>query len=343
VRKLLNTLFITAPDAYLRLDGQNIVIQQEQKIIGRVPLHNLEAVVTNGYTGVSPGLMGACCDQQIALTFLTNSGRFRCRVSGPTRGNVSLRKKQYALSEEAAASCQLANYFIIGKLYNQRWMIERFTRDYPMRVDVGLFKQISQEFKTGIETIRATKDLETLRGIEGQLANRYFMLFDQFILQQREDFRFYGRNRRPPLDNVNALLSLAYSLLTNDCAAALETVGLDPYVGFLHQDRPGRSSLALDLIEELRGVYADRFVIQLINKKIIQKKHFDKKPNGAVLLTDDGRKIFFSSWQERKQERLVHPYLGEKIEWGLVPYSQALLLARYLRDDLDGYPPFLWK
>lgn len=343
MKKLLNTLFIINPDSYLRLDGENVVVQCKEEVAGRVPLHNLESIVTTGYTGVSPALMGKCAEYNIGMIFLTSSGRFRCRVVGPVQGNVLLRKKQFDVSNDPVFCCSIARMFITGKLYNQRWMLERFTRDHALRIDVDLFKKISLELKTTIDQIQTVDNLDSLRGIEGESANRYFLLFDQFILQQRDDFRFYGRNRRPPLDNVNALISFAYSLLTNDCASALETVGLDPYVGFMHQDRPGRISLALDLVEELRGVYADRFVIQLINKKIMTKDHFQKKESGAVLLTDEGKRKFFSAWQDKKQEMMQHPFLGEKIQWGLVPHVQSLLLARYLRGDLDAYPPFLWK
>ncbi|EOH96442.1 CRISPR-associated endonuclease cas1, subtype I-c/dvulg [Enterococcus moraviensis ATCC BAA-383] len=342
MKKLLNTLFVTTQDAYLALDGENIVVKiDEQK--NRVPLHNIEAIVTSGYLGASPALMRKCAEKNIGITFLTNSGKFGSRVTGGTTGNVTLRKKQYRLSDSEEESVEIARHFIIGKLYNQRWMLERMTRENPMRIDVERFKQISGELKKYIEDIRQVGDLESLRGIEGQAANRYFLLFDQMILQQKNDFGFYGRNRRPPLDNVNAMLSLAYTLLAQECAAALETVGLDPYVGFLHRDRPGRASLALDLMEELRGIYADRFVLTLINKKMVTGKDFVKKESGAVILTDDGRRIFFQKWQEKKQEQIQHPFLGEKINWGLVPYTQALLLSRFLRDDLDGYPPFLWK
>lgn len=287
--------------------------------------------------------MRKCAEKNIGITFLTNSGKFGSRVTGGTTGNVTLRKKQYRLSDTEAESLEIARHFIIGKLYNQRWMLERMTRENPMRIDVERFKQIYGELKKYIEDIRQVGDLETLRGIEGQAANRYFLLFDQMILQQKSDFGFYGRNRRPPLDNVNAMLSLAYTLLAQECAAALETVGLDPYVGFMHQDRPGRASLALDLMEELRGIYADRFVLTLINKKMVTEKDFVKKESSAVILTDDGRRTFFQKWQEKKQEQIQHSFLGEKINWGLVPYAQALLLSRFLRDDLDGYPPFLWK
>ncbi|MBO0466466.1 type I-C CRISPR-associated endonuclease Cas1 [Enterococcus plantarum] len=342
MKKLLNTLFVTTRDAYLALDGENIVVKiDEQK--NRVPLHNIEAIVTSGYLGASPALMRKCAEKNIGITFLTNSGKFGSRVTGGITGNVTLRKKQYRLSDTEAESLEIARHFIIGKLYNQRWMLERMTRENPMRIDVERFKQISGELKKYIEDIRQVGDLESLRGIEGQAANRYFLLFDQMILQQKSDFGFYGRNRRPPLDNVNAMLSLAYTLLAQECAAALETVGLDPYVGFMHQDRPGRASLALDLMEELRGIYADRFVLTLINKKMVTEKDFVKKESGAVILTDDGRRTFFQKWQEKKQEQIQHPFLGEKINWGLVPYAQALLLSRFLRDDLDGYPPFLWK
>lgn len=343
MRKLLNTLFVTTPETYLALDGENIVIKKEDTTLGRVPLHNLESIVTTGYLGASPALMRKCAEKNIGLTFLTNTGKFGSRVTGGTTGNVTLRKKQYRLSDIEEESLAIARHFIIGKLYNQRWMLERLTRENPMRIDVERFKQISGELKNYIEDIRLINNLESLRGIEGQAANRYFLLFDQMILQQKSDFGFYGRNRRPPLDNVNAMLSLAYTLLAQECAAALETVGLDPYVGFMHQDRPGRASLALDLMEELRGIYADRFVLTLINKKMITEKDFVKKESGAVILTDDGRRTFFQKWQEKKQEQIQHPFLGEKINWGLVPYAQALLLSRFLREDLDGYPPFLWK
>ncbi len=343
MRKLLNTLFVTTPEAYLSLDGENIVIFKEKERLGRVPLHNLESIVTMGYTGASPALMGACMKKNISLVFLSSSGRYRGRVIGESRGNVVLRKKQYHISENEKESCKIARNFIIGKLYNQRWMLERMTRDHALRINVDQFKLISSELKQFIVNVRENEDLESLRGIEGQAATRYFLLFDQMILQQKEDFGFYGRNRRPPLDNVNAMLSFAYTLLANDVASALETVGLDAYVGFLHRDRPGRVSLALDLMEELRGIYADRFVLTLINKKILSSKDFIHKENQAVILTENARKKIISSWQEKKQEKIQHPFLNEKIQWGLVPYSQALLLARFLRGDLDEYPPFLWK
>lgn len=343
MKKLLNTLFITQPDVYLSLDGDNIVLLKDQERLGRIPLHNLESIVVFGYTGASPSLMGYCADRNISLVFLTMNGRFLARVIGKSRGNVVLRKEQYRVSDDEIRSAKVARNFIVGKVFNHKWMIERMTRDYPLRIDVAEFKEISHHLSNILAEIRKCEELESLRGMEGQAATSYYKIFNDMILQQKENFYFYIRSRRPPLDNVNALLSFAYTLLANDMASALETVGLDAYVGFLHRERPGRVSLALDLIEELRGVYADRFVLSLINKRVINKDDFYKKENGAVIMTDEGRKKFLTAWQNKKQEKITHPYLGEKISWGLVPYAQSLLLARFLRSDLDEYPPFLWK
>jgi CRISPR-associated protein Cas1 len=343
MKKLLNTLYITQPDVYLSLDGDNIVVLKEQEKLGRLPLHNLEAVISFGYTGASPALMGYCAERNIAMAFFTMNGRFLARVIGESRGNVVLRKKQYAVSEDEVLSAKIARNFIIGKIYNHKWILERMTRDYPMRIDVERFKEISQHLSAIMADVRVCEDLERLRGLEGQAAISYYKLFEPMILQQKEIFYFHSRSRRPPLDNVNALLSFAYSLLANDVASALEGVGLDAYVGFMHRDRPGRASLALDMMEELRGVYADKFVLSLINKKVVGKDDFLKKENGAVIMKDEARKKFLTAWQTKKQEKITHPYLGEKISWGLVPHAQALLLARYLRNDLDEYPPFMWK
>ncbi|THF83515.1 CRISPR-associated endonuclease Cas1 [Cohnella fermenti] len=265
------------------------------------------------------------------------------RVIGESRGNVVLRRKQYRIAEDERASAAVARNFVIGKLYNQKWMLERMTRDYPQRIDIEKFKTVSGQLSTAMQEARECEDLELLRGLEGSAAYSYFRLFDEMILQQKEEFEFRGRSRRPPLDKVNAMLSLAYTLLANDVASALEGVGLDAYVGFLHRDRPGRASLALDVMEELRGVYADKFVLTMINKRLVGPDDFWQKENGAVLMRDEARKNFLSAWQSKKQEKITHPYLGEAISWGLVPHAQALLLSRYLRGDLDEYPPFLWK
>jgi len=343
MKKLLNTLYITQPDVYLSLDGDNIVLLKEQEKLGRLPLHNLESIVAFGYTGASPALMGYCAERNISLVFFTMNGRFLARVIGESKGNVILRKKQYQISENENLSAKIARNFIVGKIYNHKWIIERMTRDYPLRIDVGQFKAASQHLSNMITEVRACEDLEKLRGLEGQAAVTYNKLLDPMILQQKDVFYFHTRSRRPPLDNVNAMLSFAYSLLANDVAAALEGVGLDAYVGFLHRDRPGRASLALDMMEELRGVFADKFVLSLINKKVVSNEDFLKKENGAVIMREEARRTFLAAWQNKKQEKITHPYLGEKISWGLVPHAQALLLARHLRNDLDEYPPFLWK
>ncbi len=327
----------------MSLDGENVVIIKDNNELGRVPLHNLEGIVVFGYTGASPALMGSCAKHNISLCFMTQYGKFLSRISGEVRGNVTLRKTQYFLSDKKEESIKIARNFIIGKIYNSRWVIERAVRDHSMRVDVQKLKDVSDSLKKSIDMAVECEEHEILRGIEGEAAKLYFSVFNDLILQQKEHFSFNGRNKRPPLDNVNALLSFAYTLLTNNIVSALETVGLDPYVGFMHTDRPGRVSLALDLLEELRSVFADRFVISLINKKMISSDGFIKKENGAIIMDDDTKKIFLSAYQEKKQEKITHPFLEEKIEWGMVPYIQSLLLARFIRGDIEEYPPFLWK
>jgi CRISPR-associated protein Cas1 len=256
---------------------------------------------------------------------------------------VTLRKEQYRISDAKDKSLSIAKNFIVGKLYNAKWVIERAIRDYPMRLDANKLKVKSEYLSDAIKKAHTVMNEASLRGIEGEAASVYFSVFDDLILQQKDTFMFQSRNRRPPLDNVNAMLSFAYSLLTGMCASSLESVGLDPYVGFFHKDRPGRISLALDLMEEFRAVYADRFVLTIINKRLISGKGFVKKENGAVYMDDDSRKAFLSAWQAKKQEVIKHPFLDEKVEWGMLPYVSALLLARYIRGDIDEYPPFMWK
>lgn len=343
MKKLLNTLYVTSENSYLSLDGENVVVFEEKTEIGRVPLHNLEGIVSFGYRGTSPALMGACAERNVSLCYLTPQGRFLARVSGRIKGNVLLRQQQYVSSRDEKISLEIAKNCILGKVYNARWVLERAVRDHSMQIDLEQVKSASGFLKSSLEYIQDAQSKEQLRGYEGEAASVYFGVFDQLILQQKKDFVFQGRSRRPPLDNVNALLSFVYTLLTNQITSALETVGLDPYVGYLHTDRPGRASLSLDLIEELRAVFADRFVLSLINKRIVNGKNFSKKENGAVLMADELRKKVLTEWQNRKREVITHPYLGEKVEWGMVPYVQAMLLARYLRGDLDGYPVFLWK
>lgn len=343
MRKLLNTMYVTTPESYLSLDGENVVVMVDEQEKIRVPLHNLEGIVSFGYTGASPALMGQCAKRNIALTFLTKNGRFQARVVGESKGNVILRKEQYRISDNDDRKLEIAKNCIIGKVNNSRNVINRAIRDHAERIDTERFQLVSEQLKNGLNLIRNATSLDELRGYEGETASRYFSVLDGLILQQKEAFYFKTRNKRPPLDNVNAMLSFVYTLLAHDVAAALETVGLDAYVGFLHTDRPGRISLALDMMEELRSIFADRFVISLINKRVINSSGFEKQENGAVIMKEDTRKEILRNWQERKQEKIKHPFLEENIEWGLVPHVQAMLLARFIRGDLDGYPPFLWK
>ncbi|MGN0457157.1 MAG: type I-C CRISPR-associated endonuclease Cas1c [Acutalibacteraceae bacterium] len=343
MKKLQNTLYVTTPDKYLSLDGENVVILQEQNEIGRVPLHNLDGIVTFGYTGASPALMGKCAKDGKSLVFMSGSGRFLARVEGQASGNVFLRRQQYRFADDPEISLKISENMIAAKLYNSRWVLERTVRDHELRIDKIKFKSKSEYLKNSIHKAFNAENLDELRGIEGEAASVYFSVFDDMILQQKEDFFFKSRSKRPPLDRVNALLSFAYSFATGMCASALEAVGLDPYVGFMHTDRPGRHSLALDLLEEFRALMCDRFVLMLINKRMIGTSDFEQREDGAVLLTDNGRKTFITAWQNRKHEEIKHPFLGEKVEWGLLPYVQALLLARYIRGDLDCYPPFMWK
>ncbi len=343
MKQLGNVLYVLTPEAYLALDGENIVVRKDEATATRIPLHNIENVVCFTWQGASPGLMGACADRNIGLCFLTPNGRFQARVTGKVRGNVLLRKKQYEVSEQERQSVPIAASFLIGKLANCRKVLERAIRDHAMLVDVRALTGAASFLKETLKAIQACQSVADLMGFEGSAAKIYFGVFDQLILQQRDDFMFKERSRRPPLDNMNSLLSFLYTLLTHEVASALETVGLDPYVGFLHQDRPGRPGLALDLMEELRPVFADRLALSLVNRKQVTGKGFTQKESGGILMDDDTRKTVLNAWQERKKEEIVHPYLKERIPFGLIPHVQAMLLARYLRDDLDAYPPFFWS
>lgn len=343
MRKLLNTLFVTKEDAYASLDGENVVVRQGDEVIGRFPLHILEGIYLFTYAGASPALMGKCAREGIDLVFLSPRGRFLARTSGQIRGNVLLRRTQYRAADDPLQSCRIARNFIFGKISNTRQVLDRTRRDHGARVDVERFASASEQLKSIMGQVLEEQSLDALRGLEGAAAQLYFGLFDEMILRSKEAFFYRSRSRRPPMDRVNAMLSFVYVMLGNECAGALEMVGLDSYVGFLHRDRPGRTSLAQDLLEELRPCMADRFVLTLINDRQISAKHFEQQENGAVLLNQEGRRVIQREWQVRKQVMITHPFLREKLAWGLVPYVQALLLARYLRDDLDGYPPFLWK
>ncbi|MEG1191029.1 MAG: type I-C CRISPR-associated endonuclease Cas1c [Oscillospiraceae bacterium] len=343
MKKLQNTLYISTPNRYISLDGENVVVSEDKTEIGRVPLHNLEAIVSYGYTGASPALMGACAERGIALSFMTANGRFLARVTGKVNGNVTLRRQQFRIADDAAESLKISKNMLLGKVYNAKWVLERCTRDYPLRVDTAAIKAKSATMGECLQKIRSAPNSDTLRGYEGDAALAYFSVFNQMLLQQKEDFAFEKRSRRPPLDRINSLMSFIYSLTAGMCASALEAIGLDPAVGFFHTDRPGRASLALDLMEEFRAVLCDRFVLGLINLRVVNAKDFIIRENGAVIMTDDTRSAVLKAWQTKKYEEITHPFLGEKIEWGMLPYVQAMLLARSIRGDLEEYPPFLWK
>ncbi len=338
MRKLLNTLYITTPESYLSKDGLNVVVSVKQQEVFRIPVLNIEGIVTFGYMGASPGLMKLCADNGVALTFLSPNGRFISRVQGQVKGNVLLRKQQYKLSENTDFCLNISKLFIAGKIQNYRNILRRFIRDYGNNTDVEHTVNVLQMRKN--ELLRV-KDLNQLRGVEGDAANEYFNVLPNLILNQKTDFPFHGRNRRPPKDAVNAMLSFAYTLVANDVAAALETVGLDPYVGFLHSLRPGRTSLALDMMEELRAYLGDRLVLSLINRRQLYAKDFCVQGEEGVVMTESAKKIFLTAWQNRKKEIITHPYLNEKMPIGLLPYIQATLLARYMRGDIDNYPVFL--
>lgn len=340
MRKLLNTLYVTTPEAYLAKDGLNVVVSVDKKELFRIPVINIEGIVTFGYMGASPGLMKLCVDNGVSLVFMSPQGRFIGRVQGATKGNVLLRKKQYRLSEVESIALHLSRLFVAGKIFNSRNILKRFIRDNGQDdVVESAAMQLHWCRKRAIDA----ENMEILRGEEGCAANVYFSVFDHLILHQKSDFSFGGRSRRPPKDEVNAMLSFVYTLIANDVAAALESVGLDPYVGFMHTLRPGRASLALDMMEELRAYLGDRLVLSMINRKQVAKKDFIRQGDEGFVMTDSFRKELISAWQNRKKETIEHPFLKEKIPIGLLPFVQAKLLSSYLRGELDDYPVFLMR
>lgn len=339
MKKLLNTLYVTSPEAYLGLDGENVVVKKDDEIAMRLPIHNIEAIIAFNYTGVSPALMKKCTENNVSISFFIGN-RYCGRFVGQENGNVILRKTQYRFSDDADKCLDIARNMILGKVYNERYVVNRAIRDHEMRVKAVKLRHASELLQKAIEKIKSCQGLDELRGYEGEAATIYFHVFDELILQNKKQFKFNGRNKRPPLDKVNALLSFVYALMANECAGAAYSVGLDPYVGFMHRDRPGRKSLALDLMEELRSPVADRFVLNLINKRQIAADDFGEMEDHAIVIKDSGRTTVIQRWQEAKQEVIQHPFLKEKMQMGLLPYVQALLLARYLRGDLDAYPPF---
>lgn len=343
MKKLLNVLYITSPDSFVGKDGENIVVFSDGTEKFRVPVHNLEGIVCFGYTGASPALMAMCAQKGVGLVFLNEHGRFLARVSGPVKGNVLLRKKQYMISNDEKECVPIAANIIFAKIMNCRSILRRAVRDHRDSVNGDLIEKTTSNMLNCAKRVKEAVSLDEIRGIEGDAAKMYFNAFDEMILVQKDDFYLNTRSKRPPRDNMNALLSFLYTLLAHEVQSALETVGLDPYVGFLHRDRPGRASLALDLMEELRAPFADRLALSLINRRQITSKGFTVKESQGVLMDDDTRKNVLTAWHARKQETITHPFINEKINFGLIAYSQALLLARYLRGDMDGYPPFLLR
>ena len=338
MRKLLNVLYVTTPESYLSKDGMNVVVSVNQEERFRIPIVNIESIVTFGYTGASPGLMKLCADNGVSLSFLSPHGRFIGRFQGSVHGNVLLRKAQYQTADIEDCSLHFARLFVAGKIQNYKAILQRFIRDNGSNNDV---KSAIQSLESSKQRAVNSNNISSLMGIEGDAANSYFEIFPCLILHQKEGFPFHGRNKRPPKDAVNAMLSFVYTLLANETAAALETVGLDPYVGFLHSLRPGRTSLALDLMEELRAYLGDRLVLSLINRKQVTPEDFVRQGESGIVMTENCRRTVLTAWQNRKKETIVHPYLEEKIPIGLLPYAQALLLARTIRGDIDDYPVFI--
>ena len=343
MKKLLNTLYVTTQGAYLAKEGETVVVSVNRETRLQVPLHTLGGIVCFGQVSCSPFLMGFCAERGVGLSYLTEHGRFLARVQGPVSGNVLLRREQYRRADDGDGSVTVARAVLIGKVANSRTVLQRALRDHGGKADAGALEDAAKRLRTSLDRLQGAASVDTLRGIEGDAAGTYFGVFDHLITSQKEDFQFHARSRRPPLDNINCLLSFLYTLLMHDVRGALESVGLDPAVGFLHRDRPGRPGLALDLMEEFRPVLADRLALSLVNLGVVKKNGFRKTETGAVLMDDETRKALLIAYQKRKQEEIMHPYLGEKVEFGLLPFVQALLLARHLRGDLDGYPPFLWK
>ena len=343
MRHLLNSLYVTTQGAYLARDGETVAVRVEHETRLRVPLHTLGGIVCFGQVSCSPPLMQLCSERGVKIAFLSEYGKFWARVEGPVSGNVLLRREQYRWADDSEKSAEIARAVVIAKVANQRTVLLRGLRDHPEMSGNREMRSATDYLERQLSMLREPSPLESVRGIEGDAARCYFSVFDHLIVARKEDFFFQGRSRRPPLDNMNALLSFLYTLLVHDVRSALETVGLDPAVGFLHRDRPGRPSLALDLMEELRPVLADRLALSLVNRGQIKGKGFKTTETGAVVMDDETRKEVLVAYQKRKQEELQHPFINEKIALGLLPHVQALLLSRYVRGDLDGYPPYFWK
>jgi len=343
MKKLLNTLFVTTQGAYLCHEGESVVVRVEQEIKLRVPIHTLGGIVCFGQVSCSHPLMGLCGERGVAISYLSERGQFFARVHGPVSGNELLRREQYRRADRLEVSASIARAFVVGKVANARTVLQRAGRDHADKGGGADIEKAVLRLGSLLEELKKDMPVDVLRGKEGEAANTYFATFNHLITAQKEDFAFTVRSRRPPLDNINALLSFLYTLLVHDASAALEGVGLDPQVGFLHALRPGRPALALDLIEELRPFLADRLALSLVNLRQVQGKGFEKSESGAVVMDDETRKTLLVAYQKRKQEEIRHPFIEEDVPVGLLFHVQALLLARHLRGDLDGYPPFLWR
>jgi len=343
MKKLLNTLFVTTQGAYLCHEGESVLVKVEQETRLRVPIHMLGGIICFGQVACSQPLMGLCGERGVLISFLTEHGRFLARVHGPVSGNVLLRREQYRRAERPEAAAAIARAVVLGKVANCRTVLQRAKRDHADKGGQEEIEIASRRLGHLLKEFEEPLPVESLRGKEGDAANTYFGVFNHLITAQKEAFFFHVRSRRPPLDNMNALLSFLYMLLVHDASAALEAVGLDPQVGFLHAERPGRPSLALDLVEEFRPFLADRLALSLVNLRQLQGKDFERTESGSVNMSDAARKELLTAYQKRKQEEIQHPFIDETVSIGLLFHVQALLLARHLRGDLDGYPPFIWK
>jgi len=338
MKKLLNTLYITRQESYLHKERETIIIKQGKDKLGQFPALTISNILCFGQVSVSPFLMGYCGEQGIGLAFYTEYGKFLARVQGKQSGNVLLRRTQYRWADDPEKSTAIARLMVAAKIANCRSIIMREIRNHG---DNSELSSTVDKLATSLRRVQYAESVEQTMGMEGDAASSYFGVFNKLL--HGESFEFSGRIRRPPTDSVNALLSYAYTLIAHECTSALQGVGLDPYVGFLHQDRPGRMSLALDLLEEFRALWADRFILTLINRRQIKQKDFVTEASGTVRLTDDARKVFLVAWQERKQEEVIHPYLQESVPIGMLPHCQAILLARHLRGDTEHYPPYCLK
>ena len=343
MKKHLNTLFVLTQGAYLKKEGQAIVVRIEKTDRLRLPMINIAAIVCFGRVSCSPYLLGACAQRGIAISFMTEHGRFLAAVNGFTPGNVLLRREQYRRADSPEATATIARACVVGKLANYRTVLRRANRDQQKSESTDRIERMANKIDLKLKTLQSGLGLDQLRGVEGDATADYFSVFNELITSQKERFSFTSRSRRPPLDPVNAMLSFLYSMLTNDMRSACESVGLDAAVGFLHRDRPGRPGLALDLMEELRPVLVDRVVLSVINRQQVNVAGFIKEPGGGIRMDDATRKELVGAYQTRKSEEITHPFLQEKMTLGLVPLIQARLLARFLRGDSDAYPPFNWK